>query len=57
MNQEIFWGAAITKAILKIDLNASNSPNTLNARQLSFTILQRAIRFVSFTLNQLEMLP
>ena len=54
VDQKVLWGAAISKPITKLDLDASNSTNTLNARQLGFTILQCAMRFVSFALDLLE---
>jgi hypothetical protein len=57
VDQKVFWGAAISKSIPKLDLDATNPTNALNECQLAFPVPQCAIRFVSFALNLLEVPP
>jgi hypothetical protein len=57
MDDQIFRRAAVAKAVAKIDINAADTADPLDPRQLSLAVLQFAMRAVSFARDLLEVLP
>ena len=57
VDDEIFRRAAVAKAVAKIDLDAADTADPLDPRQLRLAVLQLAMRAVSFARDFLEVLP